>query len=100
MSSLVEWAPLLALLAGGFAGLGALRSAKLVFVLGCIVCLLQIVGWTALIVIAEAKVGHDWNNSLGIGFFFGVLIVTPYTTIGAVVWGAIVGLLVRYAPRD
>jgi hypothetical protein len=92
------WAPFIALGCGVVAGLGVLHSPKRAFTLAVASMLLQLVAWKALFMIAGAERRDepgDWNPDLYAGFFLGLVVVTPYTVIGAAIGGAAVGLLCR-----
>jgi hypothetical protein len=90
------WAPFLALGCGVIAGLGVLHSVKRAFALAVTLWAIQVVAWMAVFVIAGAEQRDqpgDWNADLHGGYLVSLIVITPYTTIGAVVSGIAVGLL-------
>jgi hypothetical protein len=84
---LFSWSPYLALALGALAGLGALRSWRLVSVLAGAGLALQLVAWPALFFAADvADRGWDenWQAALEVGFFGALFVAVPYTVIAAV----------------
>jgi len=99
----LTWAPFIALGCGVLAGLGILHSMKRVFALAVTLWAIQVVAWMAIFVIAGAEQRNqpgDWNADLYGGYFISLLVVTPYTVLGAVVSGPVVGLLWPKVRRD
>jgi hypothetical protein len=97
------WAPIIALACGAVAGLGALHSAKRAFGFAVGLWLIQMVVWVVVLMIAaaERRPEHtDWNPDLVASFLTSLIVVTPYTAIGAVISGAVVGLLSRERGED
>lgn len=91
-------APHLAVALGLLAGLGALRSWRMVCILAGAAILLQVFIWTALFLhweIVEHGWTEDWQGTLGAGFLGGLIVAVPYTVIGAVAGGVVVGLIRR-----
>ena len=100
---LFAWAPLIALVCGAAAGLGAFRSAKRTFVLAFGLALAQVAAWMGILMTARAEPHElrvDWNADLWASFVASLLAVTPYTVIGAVLSGTVVGLLRRRTRRN
>jgi len=95
------WAPLIALVCGVFASLGLFRSTKRAFGLGLVLTLLQMAAWTATLMLVggrELTTGDDWNPDFVVSFFWSLIVVIPFTIIGATLGGAIIWLL-RYSSR-
>ena len=96
------WSPLIGIALGVLAGLGSLRSGRFACASGGLALLLQAIGWPILFVVAEVleKGGQDWQIALGVGFLRGLLVAFPYTVIGAVGSGVLVGLIRRFTKRQ
>jgi hypothetical protein len=88
------WAPLLALGCGVIAGLGALHSVKRALALTLASWLVQMAAWIAVLLIGGREQPGDWNTDRWADFLLCLMVVTPYTTIGAVVGGTAARLLV------
>jgi hypothetical protein len=96
------WAPVIALVCGAVAGLGALHSARRAFGFALGLGLVQTAAWMVVLMAARAEppeVGADWNADLWASFVVSLLVVTPYTALGAVLSGAAAGLLRRMVRR-
>jgi hypothetical protein len=90
-----SFAPFIALACGVVAGLGVLQSLKRALAIFLAVWLIQVAGWTALFMWEPRDPHGDWNQELWASFLISLLVVTPYTVLGAVPSGAVVGLLRR-----
>jgi hypothetical protein len=93
------WAPFIALGCGVLAGLGTLHSVKRAVALALALSLVQMVAWIAILLTERPDPPGDWNTDLWAGFLLGLIVVTPYTTIGAVASATAVGLLCPKARR-
>jgi hypothetical protein len=94
------WAPASALRCGAVAGLGALHSAGRAFGFALGLGLAQLAVWTAVLMASRAErheVAADWDVDLWASFVVSLLVVAPYTALGTVFNGAVVGLLRRMA---
>jgi hypothetical protein len=95
------WASLIALACGLVAGLGALHSAKRTFHLGFTFWLAQMAAWMAYLTTVGVE-SHDvsatWDVDFCTGFFLSLVVALPFTVIGAVLGGTVVGVL-RRRPR-
>lgn len=69
------WSAFLALTCGFVAGLGALYSAKRAFALAFALWVIQTIAWMMVF------------RDVALGFFASLLVVAPYTVIGAVISG-------------
>jgi hypothetical protein len=90
------WSPLIALFCGVLAGLSVLRSLRGAFGLGLLLMLAQVVAWVVILMTVGTQVrgDEDWNPDLVGSFLLALVVVVPYTTIGAVL-GAVSAVLVR-----
>ena len=88
-----NWSPFVALGLGLLAGLAALRSLNGALCLTVAAILAQALGWG--IVFAFAGQNRDWNAPFLAGSWEALIVVTPYTTLGAF-FGAWFALMLRY----
>lgn len=79
------WAWSIALGCGVIAGLGCLHSAKRAFALAGALMLVQMIVWIAI-----------FRDLCG-GYFLSLIVALPFTVIGTVLSGTVVGLLRRRA---
>ena len=97
------WPSLIALLVGALSGLGLLKSRSWVFCLALGFAAAQMLGWMALSVLVPARQDEPWGTVLWGSFLVALMIVVPYTTIGAIVSSAIIALtnsLIRKKPNN
>jgi hypothetical protein len=87
------WGPMVALVAGALAGLGVLRSRRWALGLALGVAFLQIIAWMTLALILWKRPEEDWNITLWASFLLALMYVAPFTAIGAVIVGSVVGLV-------
>jgi hypothetical protein len=92
------WAPYIALGCGVAAGVSVLHSARRAFAVAVALWFLQVFAWAAALTgaVAERRAQPaNWNADLFAAFLLSLTAVTPYTVIGAVLSGALVGLARR-----
>src|SRR4051812_28337850 len=90
------WSPYIAIALGSLAGLGALRSWNSAGLFFGLALLLQCLAWPIVFVVAEVlEKGwtQHWQVSLDTGFLWALLVVFPYTIIGAVPVAFLIGLV-------
>src|SRR4051812_7935198 len=87
---------------GAAAGLGMLRSPRWAFGLALLAALVQVIFWTGLLTQAavERAGGQDWNSASAASFVTSLIVVLPFTAIGAVVGATAAGLIQRIATRN
>jgi hypothetical protein len=91
------WSPFIALALGVLAGLGSLRSWRFAYGAVGLTLLLQLIGWPVLFVHFRdpGTEQSDWQVALETGFVGSLLVVFPYTSLGAVLGGVVGGLIRR-----
>ena len=96
------WSPHVALALGGLAGLGALCSIRTVVVSVGLALLVQAIGWLVLLVALESADNgwtKDWQITFGAAHLFSLVIVFPFTLLGAIGTGVLAGLVRRQRSR-
>ena len=94
--------PFIAFLLGAVSALGLFRSRNWGLSLVCSALLVQVAVWTAYFLTGEVRQHgwtEDWGVALEAGFLRALFAVVPYTVIGAVCGGVIVGF-VRLSVRE
>jgi hypothetical protein len=87
------WPPVIALVSGGLSGLGIIKSRSWVLGLAFGFAAVQLLGWMVLpLVWPGIEKDERWGTVLWASFLLALMVVVPYTTIGAIIGSAIVSL--------
>jgi hypothetical protein len=94
------WPPVIALVIGGLSGLGIIKSRSWVLGLAIGFAAVQLLGWMVLsLVWPGIDKDEGWGTVLWASFLLALMVVVPYTTIGAIIGSAMVSLTLHLLGR-
>ena len=94
------WPAVIALVSGGLSGLGIIKSRSWVLGLAIGFAAVQLLGWMVLSLVSPGvEKDEGWSTVLWASFLLALMVVVPYTTIGAIIGSVIVSLTRHWLRR-